>query len=128
VMPSPHIAIVDDDAGIRKALCRLLTISGYGVEAFASADEALKAMPASGAALAILDCEIGEASGVDLARNLGAAGLQAPVIFMTGSSNDSLGTSARSLGCIAFLRKPFDADALLEAIAKATGGQQDIPE
>jgi FixJ family two-component response regulator len=44
-----------------------------------------------------------------------------PVIVVSGVADASMELEARRLGAVAFFRKPFDVDALLEAIDRATG-------
>jgi len=112
------IAIVDDDEGIRKALGRLLTICGYRVQLYGSAEEFMANM-ASDAVLLILDCQLGKQSGVELSRELAAKGFRFPTVFMTGSDDESLREQAMEAGCIGFLRKPFEERDLREIMAKA---------
>lgn len=113
------IAVVDDDPTFLKALGRLLVESGYRVELFASFADALHHMPASKANCILIDCQLGERSGIELSQQLTASGLLLPVIFMTASDDDRLREQAIATGCIGFLRKPFVADQLLAALSKA---------
>jgi FixJ family two-component response regulator len=112
------IAVVDDDPSILKALGRLLTICGYRVQLFGSAEEFL-ANVASDAAFLIVDCQLGERSGVELSRELAAKGFRFAIIFMTGSEDEGLRKQAIEAGCVGFLKKPFDERQLREFIAKA---------
>jgi FixJ family two-component response regulator len=113
------IAVVDDDSNVRKALARLLSVLGYRVELFASADDFLIAAPASRAACVLLDIQLGAMSGLDLARRLASAGLGFPIIFMTGSTDDGIRRQCMDLPCVAFLPKPVTEARLMDAIAKA---------
>jgi FixJ family two-component response regulator len=112
------IAVVDDDSGLRNSLRRLLSAFGYRAENFASAAEFLNAAPASKAACILVDIEIGDASGLELVRQLSVAGFRFPVIFMSGSDNEMFRRRAMDLGC-EYLLKPFASDRLIEAIEKA---------
>jgi FixJ family two-component response regulator len=113
------IAIIDDDKSILKALGRLLTVSGYRVERYCSADAFLKNVSSTEAACLLVDCQLGESSGLELGRELSAAGFRFPTIFMTGSDNEQFRHEATALGCAGFLRKPFEERQLRESIAKA---------
>jgi len=113
------IAIVEDDPSLRKALGRLLRGSGYRVQLFASGEAALKGLPGSQVCCVLIDCQLGSISGVELARQLCLAGIQLPIIFMTGSDNDDMRREAMGLGCVAYLNKPFVESQLLDAIASA---------
>jgi FixJ family two-component response regulator len=113
------IAIVDDEPGVRKALARLLSAFGYRVESFASAEEFLSAAPTSKATCLIVDFNLGDVSGLELARRLSKAGFDFPIIFVTGSADDTVRTQCMEFGCVAFLHKPFPEDQLMQAIRKA---------
>ena len=113
------ISIVDDDPGVRKSLARLLSASGYGVETFASAEEFLSATPTSKAVCLVVDFNLGDVSGLELARRLPAAGFELPIIFITGSADDTVRMQCMEFGCVAFLHKPFPEGRLMDAIARA---------
>ena len=115
------IAIVDDDLGLRRALGRLLSGLGYRTEIFGSAEEFLRAAPTNKIACVVVDINLGDTSGLELVRQLSVSGLRFPVIFMSDVEDATTETRANELGCIAFLRKPFPADLLIEAVKDATG-------
>jgi FixJ family two-component response regulator len=110
------IAVVDDDAGIRSALGGLLTSWGYGVELYASAGEFIRASISSAAACLLVDIQLGDVSGVELGRHLASCGFTFPLIFMTGSQDDTFRRQAFDLGCVAYLLKPLGPEQLKQAI------------
>lgn len=112
------VAVVDDDSSMRIGLERLLQARGFGTEAFASA-EAFLAAPSAADCL-LLDIHLGGMGGFELRRRLSSAGSRLPVIFMTAFDDESTRREAASLGCVAYLRKPFAGQLLMEAIAAAT--------
>jgi len=114
------IAVVDDDPGVRKALARLLSAFGYCAEGFASATEFLSAAPTSKATCLIVDFNLLDVSGLELARRLSTAGFDFPIIFVTGSADDTVRKQCMEFGCVAFLHKPFPEERLMQAIKKAT--------
>jgi FixJ family two-component response regulator len=83
------IAIVNDDPGVRKSLAQLMSVFGYRVELFASAEEFQSAAPTSKATCLIVDFNLGDMSRLELARWLSAAG-DLPIIFNTGSADDTV--------------------------------------
>jgi len=119
--PQKTIAVIDDDPGVRSALARLLSAIGYPTETFGSAGEFLRAAPISDVACIVVDVGLGNTSGLELVRELSVSGLGFPVIFITSAEDEAIQRQAAELGCIAFLRKPFAADRLVEAVKKATG-------
>ena len=113
------IAIIDDDPDILKAIGRLLMVCGYGVELFGSAEEFMDKAAASKAACLLVDCQLGQSSGLAMSRELSASGFRFPTIFMTGSEDEAIRNEATRLGCLAFLKKPFEERQLRETIAEA---------
>ena len=112
------VAVVDDDASMRVSLERLLQARGFGTEIFPSAEAFLGA--ASAADCLLLDIHLDGMGGFELRRRLCSAGSRLPVIFMTAFDDDATRHEAASLGCVAYLRKPFAGHLLMEAIADAT--------
>lgn len=111
-----RVAVVDDDDAVRRALGRLLRVTGHQVRTYASAEEFLGAAPNEVDCL-VLDVYLGGMTGYDLHSLLMAEGQAPPTVFVTAHDDVMLGTSLRADGeC---LRKPFDDDHLLGAIARA---------
>jgi CheY-like chemotaxis protein len=121
------IALVDDDLSVRRALPRLLKSGGYETRSFASAQEFVESGLAETASCFLFDIHLDRASGFDLLERLRASGAAAPVIFITAFDDDASRERARALGAFAFLRKPFDGSALLDAIAGALGSRRPNP-
>ena len=116
----PLVAIVDDDSGVRKSLEALLNAFGYRVVLYECAEHLLSAEAETPACL-IVDIELPDITGIELARQLLAAGLRLPTIFISGSTDASWRGEAIRLGCIAYIQKPFSPRVLIEALATATG-------
>lgn len=123
------IVILEDDAGLRRAIERLLRLSGYGARSFESAQEAGAVACASSAACLIVDVQLPGVSGPDFYAALNAP--RPPVVFITAYDNASTRRAVGAIGAIdaigtigahPFLTKPFMGDALLEAVRRAVGG------
>jgi FixJ family two-component response regulator len=113
------VFLVDDDAGVLKALSRLLQIRGYEIQAFTSAQAFLTSHDASVPGCAVLDVSMPGLDGLELQQALTAEGLQRPVIFLTGKGDIPTSVRAMRAGAIDFLTKPVSDDDLLAAIARA---------
>jgi len=125
---SRTIAVIDDDGGIREALRRMLNIAGFRVQTFECAESFLAALPACEAACAVVDVNLGPGScGLDLARHPAMSAARLPLIFISGSADESLRERALTLGCIEYLRKPFMPIELLDAVFRATQDPSPIP-
>ena len=112
-MPSraPVVAIVDDEPGVRRALGRLLSLSGYEARPFATGSEFLEHL--DGIDCVILDLHLPGMSGFDVQKALAIRDASMPVVVLTG--NDTPANRARSLaaGARAYLTKPVDDEELL---------------
>ena len=129
ISPVQHqsIVVVEDDAGMSKAIERLLRAAGFHSRSFASAEELLQTEAAASADCLILDIHLPGISGLELGRRLVTAKRPKPIIFITGQDEARLQNEARGLGC-AYLRKPFQGKALLEAIRRAIQNLEDRSE
>jgi len=114
------VAVIDDDLDMLDAIKRLLTAYEYSTELYASAEAFLQAAPKSEATCLIVDVQLRNACGIQLARQLAKAGFNFPIIFVTASDSESIKRKALEAGCIAFLNKPFSEDELIETLSKST--------
>jgi FixJ family two-component response regulator len=119
--PTPMISIVDDDLSVRRALRRLVGSAGYLVETFASAREFLGSTPSARTACLVLDIYLEGMSGFDLQEQLAAERVAIPIIFMTAHDDAATRERIRRSGAAGYLGKPFDGQALLEAIRRVAG-------
>lgn len=109
------VYILDDDARVREALVALLSSVGYRVTVFASAQEYLAYTRPEVPGCLLLDLDLPGMSGLDLQREL--AGTHGPpIVFLTGHGDIPSTVKAMKGGAVEFLAKPFDEDALIEAI------------
>lgn len=99
-----------------QSLSRLLSAHGFRVDKFASAELFLAGIAECDAICLVLDIHLGGISGIDLKRKLNSSGRNLPVIFMTAVDNEATREQALEAGCIAYLRKPFMAKSLIQAI------------
>ena len=113
------VAVVDDDPSMLRACEDLLDAHGFATKVFASAEEFLDRGAAAQFDCLLLDIDLGGMSGITLRRRLEASGSMVPVIFMTALDDEATRREALQAGCTAYLRKPFAARQLIDAIGKA---------
>jgi len=113
------IAVVDDDASVRQGLERLIRSAGFQAETFASAQEFLARRWADPPSCLVLDLQLPGLSGLDLQKRMAEAGLETPIVFLTGHGNIPASVQAIKAGAVEFLTKPFDEQDLLRAIQEA---------
>jgi FixJ family two-component response regulator len=116
---NPVIAVVDDDPSVRKGLERLIRSLGWKAETFASAQEFLNQPWNEAPSCLVLDLQLPDLSGLDLQKRMVDAGLETPIVFLTGHGNIPTSVKAMKAGAVEFLTKPVDEQDLLRAIQEA---------
>lgn len=114
--PEPSVVIVDDDPDIRAALRSLLQSVGLQATAFASVPEFLKSVRPEAPTCLVLDVRLPGRSGLDLQRELSAAHIDLPIIFITAHGDVPMSVQAMKGGALEFLTKPIRDQDLLDAI------------
>jgi FixJ family two-component response regulator len=118
------VAIVEDDASMRKSIERLLQASHYETAVFASAEAFLQSKDLGDAIGLVLDIHLGGMSGIELRRRLAAVHSTLPVVFITAHDDMKTQAEAMALGCVDFLLKPFEPERLIGALGRGIAGQQ----
>jgi FixJ family two-component response regulator len=113
---NPSVSIIDDDPAFRDSVARLLRTVGLHAREFSSAPEFLKAAPPDGPTCLVLDVRMPGRSGLELQRDLAAANIQLPIIFITAHADVPMTVQAMKGGAIEFLTKPFRDQDLLDAV------------
>jgi CheY-like chemotaxis protein len=117
--PVQTIYVIDDDASLRRSLKRLLTSHRWPVRTFDSAEAFLAELDSLSSGCLVIDIGLQGISGLKLVHRLREARLSWPVVVMSGLYDKKTESEALRLGARAYLRKPFDSQALLNAIARA---------
>jgi FixJ family two-component response regulator len=115
------IAVIDDDASVRRALRRLLQSAGFTVGTFGTAREFLDADYWAQTACLVLDIHLSGMSGVELQEYLAVSGVSIPIVFITAYDDVLTRERVNRAGAIGYLRKPVDQGTLIEAISRAIG-------
>jgi two-component system, response regulator RegA len=101
------ILIVDDSAVVRAAVRRQLVAHGLQVIAVGSLAEA-RAIDPTALAAALLDMELGDGSGPDVAAHLRRAAPSLPIAFLTGGGDRSVLEAASAFGPVFSKMGPLD--------------------
>ena len=115
----PTVFVVDDDANVRTSIQGLLKSAGLRAECFETAEQFLQRKPSKGPSCLILDVSLPGMSGLDFQQKLRNAGLQIPIIFVTGYGDIPMTVKAMKSGAVEFLTKPFEDQDLLDAVQQA---------
>jgi FixJ family two-component response regulator len=124
----PHsgtsVALIDDDALLCDALARLLEMAGMSVEQYGSGEQFLTAAATSKADCVVIDVQLGDMSGIEVAWQLRESEPLFPIVFITGSIDPVFEQQADEIEGAAFLRKPFLRDTLIDAILAAMAARR----
>ena len=112
------VAVIDDHTGILSAMRRLLSTYGFDAELYTSSQAFLDAACKSDAICLIVDINLGESCGIDLARRLSDRGHKFPIVFMTANESEEVKTKALSSGGLAILPKPFTPTDLIRVLCR----------
>ena len=115
----PTVFVIDDDADIRASIQGLLKSADLRSECFERAEQFLQRKPPDTPSCLILDVSLPGINGLDFQQQLKNAGLQIPIIFVTGHGDIPMSVKAMKSGAVEFLTKPLKRHALLDSIQQA---------
>jgi len=110
------VFVIDDDAGLRASIQGLLKSAGLRSESFGTAEEFLRSKRSDGPSCLVLDVSLPGVNGLDFQRQLADAGVEIPIVFITGHGDIPMTVKAIKSGAVEFLTKPFQDQDLLDAI------------
>lgn len=113
------VFVVDDDPSVRASIQGLLKSAGLQSDSFRTAEQFLRSKRPEGPSCLVLDVNLPGVNGLDFQRQLADAGIQIPIIFVTGHGDIPMTVKAMKSGAMEFLTKPFDDQDLLNAIYQA---------
>jgi FixJ family two-component response regulator len=116
---TPTVFVIDDDAAVRASIQGLLKSVGLRSESFGTAQAFLASKRPDGPSCLVLDVRLPGISGLDFQHELADAGIQIPIIFITGHGDIPMTVKAMKSGAVEFLTKPFRDQDLLDAIYEA---------
>jgi two-component system, LuxR family, response regulator FixJ len=121
------VRVVDDDQGVRESSKVYLSAAGYEVETYTSGDELFARADLSRGGCVLLDLQMPGMSGLEVLRRLKMEYPRVAVVMVTGHGDVSTAVSAMKIGATDFLEKPYEAEALLEAIDRAQRNAAEAP-
>jgi len=113
-----YVAVVDNDENICRSFGRLLRAAGLQPVTYDSAESFLADTKHPQFGCLVLDTQLGDMSGIELAQRLMAAGERTPIIFITAHDDPEVRRAAEALGCAAYFPKTDSGKHVLETIQK----------
>ena len=111
------IYFIDDDESVRRGFGMFLKSAGLDHKSFESAEEFLSQWKPDSRDLLVLDMYLPGMNGCDLLKKFVTQSVHIPVIVITASEDQQNREYCREYGVKAYLRKPVDAEALLDIIS-----------
>ena len=127
-MEKPVVFVVDDDESVRKALKRLMKSAEIKARTLSSAEDFLNQGCHNVPGCLILDVRMPGMNGLELQEKLVKSGSTMPIIFMSAHEDTPVREQAMKVGAIAFLKKPFEDQILIEKVNSALSKFEDGPE
>jgi len=113
------ILIVDDEANTLASLSRAFRLAGHEATVCDNAIRALEIAKSKPFDLILSDVVMPGRDGLSLLEDLKNAGVQAPVVMMSGQAHIEMAVKATRLGALDFLEKPLSTDKLLLTVENA---------
>ena len=121
------LLIVDDDTLIRETLHELFS-EDHECHSADRAEQALAYLDIENYSAVITDVSMPGLSGREILRHVQAMHTTTPVIVISGKPDGSDGESLMSLGAFAYITKPFQLDAIEDAVNRAIARHQELCE
>ena len=128
-MPPSTIFVIDDHAAVRAALGEMLSVFGYMVKTYESADSFLQAIDQQNSGCIVADVKMPGTDGIGLVRELARRNVALPVVLISGHADVPMAVAAIKSGAEDFIEKPVDDAELVAAINRALARrfeQQDL--
>lgn len=120
-----HVHFIDDDPAAGDLFRRFARNKEYDILIFKNPIEALKDIRENGSNLVITDLSMPGMSGLELLEAIRQTDIEIPVIMITGFSTEDNAIKALRLGATDFIKKPYDADELLEQVDQVLKQSED---
>ena len=121
------VYVVDDDDIARESLEVIFTVAGYRVTGFSDGQSFLSAAAICAPRCIILDVHMPLLSGIDILKAIQAPKYPVPIFILSGDADIALAVEAIKGGAFDYIVKPFEAQNIVERIAKAIEGQRFVP-
>ncbi|HEX5056867.1 MAG TPA: response regulator [Gammaproteobacteria bacterium] len=115
----PTVFLVDDDPAVRDSLSLFLSLKGFRIQPFASAEDFLAVYSTQYPGCLVLDVQLSGMDGLALQARLVEKNIGLPVIVMTAYGDVATARAALKGGAVDFLEKPIDVELLYKAVHEA---------
>lgn len=114
------VLVIDDDLRLNESLKLLLRLRGYDPQSCTSGAEALRILEQENFDVILLDIDLPDISGHEVAKHILQTGASTPIIVISGDNSIDSAIQALRNGVTDFVKKPYQPEHLLKAIANTT--------
>ena len=107
------LLLVDDDTNTLASLARAFRLAGHEAVVCDNADRAIEIAKTQRFDMILSDVVMPNKDGLTMLAELKSAGVQTPVVMVSGQANIEMAIRATRLGAVDFLEKPLSTDKLL---------------
>jgi DNA-binding NarL/FixJ family response regulator len=115
----PRVLLADDHPGVAKAMSRRLSLDCDVVEVIGDGAAVIDAWTRHQPAVAVVDVNLPNVSGLEICRAITRANPGAKVIVITGMLDEAIEDEALAAGAFGFFPKYAAADDLVAAVSRA---------
>ena len=126
-MPSNRILVVDDDDAIRRLVATILTREHYEVDTASGGREALEMIAKTSYDVVLLDLMMPDVNGRDVLKRLALRDPQIKCVVIMSAASRFYVSGAMTPNVYATVSKPFELDALLDAVSGCLAAACDPP-
>jgi DNA-binding NtrC family response regulator len=119
-----RVLVIDDDAGVRESMRRMLSHAGFTVRVAETGEEGFELARDGAFDVVLSDMRMPGLSGLDVLRQLRDVRVDASFIIMTGFGTIDTAVEAMKLGAVDFVQKPFFRDELVMRVRSAAERRQ----
>src|SRR5580704_19434859 len=123
-----NVFVIDDDEEVRASIQRLLKTVGLQGQTFTRAQDFLQLKLPEIPSCVVLDVRLPGMSGLEVQRQLVAASINIPIIFISAHADVDMAVRAMKLGAVEFLTKPFRPQELVDAVQQALQRDEGIQQ
>lgn len=113
------VHIIDDDDAVRRSAAFMLRQAGYRIKQHVSGIAFLKEAKQAERGCVLLDVRMPEMDGLEVQQEMSKAGIDMPIVILTGHGDVSVAVQALRAGAINFIEKPYEKQTLVNAIEEA---------
>ena len=125
VLTSQNVYVVDDDHDVRSSISFMLSTADLSSRPFADGEIFLEQVAGLAPGCILLDVRMPRMDGFQVMTELEKAGIDWPIIVMTGHGEVPVAVRAMKMGAVDFIEKPFGEDLLMASLDRAFSLLQD---